>query len=324
MKTLVTIVFICLSTGLFSQQLRDQRILSGEYFTNIDPGEGNGTPISIGADPLWETNAILSDLYLPKGTKIYIRFKSTNNKWSAPRCIKRQDFTNNSGASIQKGEYFLNIDPGIGKASPITFNNGIAEIDFPELGNGDKVYFRINDDQNRWSPTRSQNFNFKEIINSEYRIVKGKTISNVLPMGLSRLTPLSPCYIGSVNGIPSSSIDSVYVRFQSSDKIYSQWYKRSRDPLDGLEDNSLNNFNMSIFPNPCSGQTHIIYNLSESANVILQVVGLLGKVEILVNEFCLPGKYDVPYDVSRLSSGVYFCQLIIPEHRSISKIVVLR
>ncbi|MDX1672890.1 MAG: T9SS type A sorting domain-containing protein, partial [Balneolaceae bacterium] len=64
------------------------------------------------------------------------------------------------------------------------------------------------------------------------------------------------------------------------------------------------------YPNPFNPATTIKYQLSEQAEVRLEVYDILGRrVGVLVNELQLPGEYTVNFDGSRLSSGTYFIQL---------------
>ena len=60
------------------------------------------------------------------------------------------------------------------------------------------------------------------------------------------------------------------------------------------------------YPNPFNPSTVISYALPEQAQVRLAVYDMLGRsVAVLVNEAQAPGRYDVTWDASTLSSGVY-------------------
>jgi hypothetical protein len=61
------------------------------------------------------------------------------------------------------------------------------------------------------------------------------------------------------------------------------------------------------FPNPFNPTTSIQYQVSGTSNVTLKVYDVLGKeVATLVNETKVPGKYEIKFDGSNLSSGIYF------------------
>ena len=60
------------------------------------------------------------------------------------------------------------------------------------------------------------------------------------------------------------------------------------------------------YPNPFNPSTKINYSIKEKSNVELKIFDLLGgEVATLVNEEKSPGNYEVIFDASNLSSGVY-------------------
>ncbi|MBK7259621.1 MAG: T9SS type A sorting domain-containing protein [Ignavibacteriae bacterium] len=64
------------------------------------------------------------------------------------------------------------------------------------------------------------------------------------------------------------------------------------------------------YPNPFNPSSDIRYQISEFSNVRLAVYDILGReVAVLVNEKKAPGAYQVRFDASSLSSGVYFYRL---------------
>ena len=64
------------------------------------------------------------------------------------------------------------------------------------------------------------------------------------------------------------------------------------------------------YPNPFNPSTTISFQLPKSGYLTLKVYDILGKeVACLVKENRLKGKYDVKFDASKLSSGVYVYQL---------------
>jgi len=64
------------------------------------------------------------------------------------------------------------------------------------------------------------------------------------------------------------------------------------------------------YPNPFNPSTKISYEIPELANVSLRVYDMSGReVAELVNQMQQPGSYDVIFNASSLSSGVYFYKL---------------
>ncbi len=71
------------------------------------------------------------------------------------------------------------------------------------------------------------------------------------------------------------------------------------------------NFNLSQnYPNPFNPSTRISYSVIEPTNVKLAVYNILGQqVALLVNDFKGSGIYEVNFDASSLSSGIYIYTL---------------
>jgi len=64
------------------------------------------------------------------------------------------------------------------------------------------------------------------------------------------------------------------------------------------------------YPNPFNPTTKINFSIKEKGNVELKIFDLLGsEIAILVNEEKTPGIYEVFFDASHLSSGVYLCTI---------------
>jgi len=64
------------------------------------------------------------------------------------------------------------------------------------------------------------------------------------------------------------------------------------------------------FPNPFNPATSIKFDIAKRGNVRLVVFDILGReLSTLINESLNPGTYQVSFDGSGLSSGIYFCRL---------------
>ena len=72
-----------------------------------------------------------------------------------------------------------------------------------------------------------------------------------------------------------------------------------------------NEYNLSQnYPNPFNPSTRISYSVIEPTNVRLSVYNILGQqVAVLVNDFKSSGTYEVNFDASNLSSGIYIYSL---------------
>ena len=79
------------------------------------------------------------------------------------------------------------------------------------------------------------------------------------------------------------------------------------------------------YPNPFNPSTTIKYSIPHQSNVILKIYDVLGKeIETLVNEEKTVGNYQVEFDASSFSSGVYFYQLRAGEFVQTKKMLLLK
>ena len=79
------------------------------------------------------------------------------------------------------------------------------------------------------------------------------------------------------------------------------------------------------YPNPFNPTTIISYGIPVKSNVVLKVFDLLGnEVATLVNEEKPAGTYEVEWNASGLSSGVYFYRLVTDNFIEIKKMILVR
>ncbi|WP_290660522.1 T9SS type A sorting domain-containing protein [Ignavibacterium sp.] len=105
-------------------------------------------------------------------------------------------------------------------------------------------------------------------------------------------------------------------------------------PIPGSKENSenLTNLDFNLFqnyPNPFNPSTKIRFNIpdvgSELAQTTLKVYDVLGnEVAILVNEEKPSGRYEIEFDASSLTSGVYFYRLQSGSFIETKKMILLR
>ena len=81
----------------------------------------------------------------------------------------------------------------------------------------------------------------------------------------------------------------------------------------------------NIYPNPFNPTTRIAYGVRQRAIVQLKVFDLLGReVQTIVNEEKYYGHYEVVFDASRLTSGIYFLKLQVGDLIQTKKIVLTK
>lgn len=82
------------------------------------------------------------------------------------------------------------------------------------------------------------------------------------------------------------------------------------------------------YPNPFNPVTTISYSIDKSTQVKLVIVDVLGKeITTLINDYKIPGKYDVTFDASNygeLTSGVYFYVMYSGDYVDVKKMVLIK
>ncbi len=79
------------------------------------------------------------------------------------------------------------------------------------------------------------------------------------------------------------------------------------------------------YPNPFNPRTTITFELPGESFVSLRVYDILGsEVAVLVNNKLTAGKYDVAFNASQLTSGVYYCRLQAGSITETTKLIFLR
>ncbi|MBK8982740.1 MAG: T9SS type A sorting domain-containing protein [Ignavibacteria bacterium] len=79
------------------------------------------------------------------------------------------------------------------------------------------------------------------------------------------------------------------------------------------------------FPNPFNPATSIKFDIVKKGNVRLAVFDILGReLSTLINENLNPGTFQVSFDGSGLSSGIYFCRLQSGEYINTMKMNLIK
>jgi len=107
------------------------------------------------------------------------------------------------------------------------------------------------------------------------------------------------------------------------------WMDEELDFIDDVSEKEkpvANNYYLiQNYPNPFNPTSIIRFQIAESGFVTLKVYDVLGReIATLVNEEKPAGSYEVKFDGSNLSSGVYFYRLNFDSFISIKKMILLK
>ncbi|MHA2172427.1 MAG: Kelch repeat-containing protein, partial [Candidatus Kariarchaeaceae archaeon] len=95
---------------------------------------------------------------------------------------------------------------------------------------------------------------------------------------------------------------------------------------DGSKDIDITTYKLfDNYPNPFNPNTTIVYQIPNAGFVTLKVYDMLGNnVVTLVNENKGIGQYNITFDASALSSGVYIYQLKVNDYLSTKKMLLMK
>ena len=78
-------------------------------------------------------------------------------------------------------------------------------------------------------------------------------------------------------------------------------------------------------PNPFNPTTTISYNLPEQTHVLIKVFDVNGKdIATLVNRTQNLGRYNLTFDASNLTSGVYYYRIIANDFLQMHKMILVK
>jgi len=141
--------------------------------------------------------------------------------------------------------------------------------------------------------------------------------------------------IGFVNGNGTTTETNSYQFIDNSISSNKYYYRLKQVDLDGtfeysniveVDINTVTEFSLNQnYPNPFNPSTKISFTLPQTANVKLSVFNLLGeKVAELVNETKGSGFYEVDFNGSNLTSGMYLYRLEAGEFVSTRKMTLIK
>jgi len=123
--------------------------------------------------------------------------------------------------------------------------------------------------------------------------------------------------------------DQIWFQGESQWNVPSSWGDAIMvDDMVGVKENieSPTSFRLSAnYPNPFNPVTRIPFIVDKTCEIELSVYNIMGyKVATLVNEMVNAGSYEVLFDASNFSSGIYYYQLKSASESTMRKMVLMR
>ncbi len=139
----------------------DETIVAAEYFIDTEPGYGNGIPLGISApgDSIEQNFVIPMDNPGSGFHYFFLRVKNQTGYWST---VDQRSFyvvaVNEIQNQIVSGEFFVDIEPGVGNGTAFNIDNPTDSIEtdialnLPELGIGTHIlYIRLRNAEGKWT-----------------------------------------------------------------------------------------------------------------------------------------------------------------------------
>ncbi|MBU1920388.1 hypothetical protein KKG66_06050 [bacterium] len=146
-------------------------LIAAEYFFDSDPGEGNGTSISI--ESLEEASLLIQDELsdLPQGPhRFLIRYQDDQGRWSGVEGLRFFILPEQTPPPVQScftaAEFFVNVDPGVGLGIPLLPEDGVWDERDETVVHAISgipagkhwIGIRFQDDAGHWSITLADSF----------------------------------------------------------------------------------------------------------------------------------------------------------------------
>jgi hypothetical protein len=131
-----------------------------------------------------------------------------------------------------------------------------------------------------------------------------------------------------INYDPATFPGYFNLRAEISRDEFIYWIDSTQLIVTGVEDGDLRPLTYNLgqnYPNPFNPTTTIVYQLPESNNVTMKVYDVLGnEVSVIVDKYQPAGKYEIKFNASSLTSGVYYYQLKAGEYLNTKKMILLK
>jgi hypothetical protein len=338
----ILLIFSIISLNI----LNAQNIVYMEYFFDSDPGRNNANNLSITSDSVIYINTNLDISGLCGGFHtLFIRAKDNYGRWSFvhQKCIYKENIPVDPALNIVKMEYFIDEDPGIGKAVdvPISADNIVVKTftaDISSLSDDMHIlYVRVKDADGVWSFVHQKLF-LKEKIHTDlpkisavsYYFTKDDFISETVTINsFSPADSIHQSFIADLSKLPDDGIYNMHVFVYDEKGVKSLSYIHEVDiTLTDIDETARipKKYDLSQnYPNPFNPETEIKFSIPKTSYVSLTIYNSLGqKVADIIDKEYKPGYYKINWNADKYSSGVYFYRLRSDNFVSTKRMILLK
>lgn len=234
------VMLACVASGL-SQTLR-----RAEYFFDADPGRGNATSLSFTAGATINQTFNISTATLSSGFHtLNTRVISSDGIWSLFTSrtfyIAPPVSTPVLSTQVRRAEFFIDSDPGVGNATPISFSVSDA-VSFPitipvnTLSSGFHVIgIRVIDNEGRWSVFTQRTFYIvppvngsmaATVVKAEYFIDQDPGVGNGVVLPITSANPQSNIFTIDVSSV-NPGFHRMCIRYQDNLGRWSHFMNRT-------------------------------------------------------------------------------------------------
>ncbi len=325
-----------LKESIFAQA--PAKITAAEYFIDLDPGTGNGSPIVVGATDSASLNLTLFTNGLSGGFhQLFIRFEDANGLWSIAeqRTFYIDSTKTYKAAKLTAGEYFFDKDPGITKATSLGAINTDSVNKQYSLSTGalkggfHQLFIRFKDSSNHWSIAEQRSFYVDKdsivkpspIIAGEYFFTKDSGVGKGTPLIISKTDSVNQTFNITV---PNLTLGKQFLEIRFKDSSGKWSIAESRKIT------IVNNFNsanqnataiqekpvtvMSIYPNPTNGNAYLVFNALKNEKFSIVIFDIAGKAVLAKEIIAGKGTNKILLDLHGMIPGSYVVNVINEAH----------
>lgn len=154
-----------------------------------------------------------------------------------------------------------------------------------------------------------------------------RKFSSIGPFKLEKSRPIE-IILALVIGRGTDELNSIHVARENVKKVIGEYTNNfaSMTYSARTQTNPVTNYKLyQNYPNPFNPITKIRYEFPNDGIVTIEVFDILGqRVKILLNEYKIADRYEVEFDASILSSGLYIYTLKVDNFIQTKKMILLR